>query len=678
MANSKRYSHLLKPFQLPNGVILKNRIMVAAATNNFLQGKLADYPTDPLITMVAGRAKHGAALITLTGQYEKHNIDFYHGHAASHYRNTFDPEGYAADQVFTFFDLTNKSLHCAFNRLTEEVHLYQSKIVMQILPALPEGYNIDAGNQDQYFIKGATNKEIPASLLEEVLEDHVEWARLAKLCGFDGICLHSWMTLTIPARLLDPHTNHRTDEYGGCLENRIRWLVNYCKRVKEVCGPEFIVEVDLCAPSKEPDGFTEEEMVATCKALEGYTDIISLKGELDNPAQDYHSPSSYSTERYPTLQPAIRLTEDLRKNNINIPVIPNGGFGPMDIMEETLAAGKLEMFSLCRGFLANEDYGKLMREGRGEDVVPCLCCNKCHGTSGGSNDFQAKTVCAVNPWFGLEHRKDYIVDKPTEKKNVAVVGGGPAGLRAALYAAERGHEITIYEKSDALGGLLKTVDGYAHKYTLTVYKDWLISQVEKNPRISVMLGTAVTPEFLSQQDYDAVLVGIGGKIKAPDVPGIELAQSCIEAMQERVVPGKNVVIIGGGDTGVDYGVQLAQNGHNVFIIHHGHALAKDSQMMHSYSAILEKVASLPNFSYSFGSVPTKIHADSVEYITEEGQTFTVPADSVFYAVGLSNNNDEAMALMTASGAEAYEIGDCKRPGGLERVNRDALGAATRL
>ena len=160
---------------------------------------------------------------------------------------------------------------------------------------------------------------------------------------------------------------------------------------------------------------------------------------------------------------------------------------------------------------------------------------------------------------------------------------------------------------------------------------------------------------------------------------MEKATSCIESMLSGKEPGKNVVIIGGGDTGIDYGVQLAKTGHNVFVIHHGKMIAKDSQMMHSYSTLEETIRGLDNMTIALGSVPTKINDDSVEYtVLETGEVLTVPADSVFYAVGLKPQHDAAMALMAAAGCETYEMGDCKRPSGLERVNRDALGAATRL
>ncbi len=659
---SMKYSNLMKPLILPNGQVLRNRVTSAASTNNFVQTSLATYPMTEMITMLTNRAKNGASMITLTGIMEAGSKEFY--------QNQANPGGLSGKDFFTLFDLEDPANMGRFCELTEAVHMQNSKIILQLIPLAPNGYDLQEGFVQRFGQPDAQQKAVTPEMLDAIKASMVKWAGLAKRVGFDGVLIHMCYRFSLAARMLSLRSNQRTDEYGGSLENRCRWPLQICEEIKKSCGNKFIVEAVISGNDPAPDGWKIEDSIQFAKMAEGKVDLIQIR----HPEIDPSHPTGYSPVPYPMMEDAAAI----KAGGVNIPIETIGGYCDLDVMEEVIAKDKADIVASARAWISNPDFGKCMVEGRGEDVVPCIRCNKCHSKSMVSPASFAATHCSVNPVWGLEHRIDEMFDAPTVTRSVGVVGGGPIGMRAAIVAADRGHDVTIYEKSDRLGGLLKCVDDMKFKWPLSKYKDWLVAQVTKRGNITVKLNTEATKELLKANGHEKVIVSVGSTPIAPPVPGIENAKSCVEVMLSGEEVAKDVVIIGGGDIGIDCGMNLAQKGHNVQVIEIAPMVAAGCMIMHTYSHVLSAIHMTPGLKVNTKSRTTKITADSVTYIDEKGEEHTISAGTILYATGLKPATAASVELADSTAYETFFIGDCAGAGDLQNGNRQAYGAASKI
>jgi len=285
------------------------------------------------------------------------------------------------------------------------------------------------------------------------------------------------------------------------------------------------------------------------------------------------------------------------------------------------------------------------------------------------------SVCSVNPTWGFEHKIERMIDPPTTKKKVAVVGGGPAGMEAALVASKRGHEVTLYEKSESLGGLLKTSNHPSFKWTLKAFKNYLISQIKKS-NVRVYLNTEATNEILKQNGYDVVLVAIGAEPVVPDIPGVQgknvIFASDVYGNEDKLV--ESVVIIGGGETGVETGMHLAEKGHKVTVLEMGDMLAPKTPGTHYYSMAKAAWDNTKNLNSILNVRATGIKAGKVTYVNSEGKEQSIPAGSVVIAAGFEPKVDQVMRFAGAS-ERFYAIGDCNKVGNVQKVMRSAYSTA---
>jgi NADPH-dependent 2,4-dienoyl-CoA reductase/sulfur reductase-like enzyme len=288
------------------------------------------------------------------------------------------------------------------------------------------------------------------------------------------------------------------------------------------------------------------------------------------------------------------------------------------------------------------------------------------------------SVCSVNPIWGLEHKIERMITPPANTKKVAILGGGPAGMEAALVAARRGHAVTLFEKTDALGGLFKTIENVSFKWPHKDFKNYLIRQVSK-AHIEVCLNTEPTPEMIKGKKYDAVLVAIGAEPIIPPIPGVD-SQNVVFAKdiygQEHTL-GKNIVIIGGGEVGVETGMHLAEKGHLVTVLEMLPMLARDAVPIHFYSMFKEAWEKLENFSSVVNACCNSIGVDKVAYLTAEGKEQSIQADNVVIAVGMKPRHDLAFKFY-GTADRFFMIGDCKAAGDVQRAMRSAFSTASML
>jgi 2,4-dienoyl-CoA reductase-like NADH-dependent reductase (Old Yellow Enzyme family)/thioredoxin reductase len=514
-----------------------------------------------------------------------------------------------------------------------------------------------------------SGKKITPQKMKEVADMMSEHAVILQDCGFDMVYIHMSYRLMLLGRFLSPRTNTRTDDYGGSLENRMRFPMMVMDRIKERCGKDFPIECSITGydpfPGKE---WTVEDTIKFAKLAEGHIDMLQIRTN----DVDYN----HSTGFNPDPVPHLGVFEAVTRSRPKVAIVGINGFHDPELAERALAEGKVDIVGLNRAWISNPNYGNLVYEGRREDIVPCIRCNKCHRNSYAE---PWTSACSVNPTFGIENRLNMLVKPPVRKKKVAVVGGGPAGMKAALVAAERGHNVTIYEKSEALGGLLKITDGVKFKWPLRNFKNYLIFQVNKNPNITVRLNTEANQKMLQKENYDDILVAAGSTPVIPSIPGAngKTVVAALNVFGREDDLAKEVVVIGGGEIGVETGMHLAQKGHQVTVLEMREDLAMDSTPIHYRSMFRNAWEAQEGFKSMVNVRCTGISPRGVTYLDKTGVEHELAAGSVVLAVGMRARVDEALGLYTP-GDKVQLIGDCSKVGNVQTSMRSAFSAASQI
>ena len=336
-----------------------------------------------------------------------------------------------------------------------------------------------------------------------------------------------------------------------------------------------------------------------------------------------------------------------------------------------MAAGTADFIVVAREFIADLDWIKKDLAGHPGDVLPCIKCMRCHD----SDNYAQHLQCAVNPRAGLEAPIDR-VPGPVESKNVAVIGGGPAGMYAALACTERGHKVTLFEKNAQLGGLLEYADHVRDfKWPLANYKNWLIAQCEKNPDITIRLNTMATPEMM--EGFDSIIAALGSEPVVPRwLPGVEHCRTAVSTYGHEDELGQKVVIIGGGQVGLETAVHLERTGRDVTLIEMLPQLAGDASKPHRDELLVVVRDHADHLHVLLNAKCTGVEPGKVSFEVD-GKAQSVDCDNVLLAVGLRARRDEADAFMN-SADDFFEIGDCVRARTVEWCTKEGFYAALNI
>lgn len=663
---SNRYSHLLSPIRI-GSVILKNRMISTNSMPHYLMGP-EEYPPDSVTAHFVDLAKNGAALLTFPEYLSSKDMPF--------------------RSDVPYLDIHPYENQNYFSQLTDAVHFCGSKISISLVPMLPEGYCVEdrpAMNPMERELNPSTAgappfsgmgalKEAPTEMIDQTIEDVAQRALIYKQCGFDAVSFHVSYRGFTGAQLWSPLCNHRHDKYGcDSVENRGRFIIDLAKRCKALCGKDFLVEIQLTAVEKNSYGI--EDTINFCKLAEGAVDIMQVRA--DN-GDDAH-PTGYNS--VPGKHLTLDLAEQIKNSGTKILIAPVGGFQDLAENESYIAEGKCDMIGMARAFICDPEYGKKAYENRGEDVVPCLRCNRCHVAQNRNENWTA--ACSVNPRLGISHRLIKL-SQPSEapnfgkKKKVAVIGGGPAGMKASILAAEQGHDVTLFEKTNQLGGQLVHSDLVSFKWPLSHFKNYLIQQTYKSG-VRVLLNTAATPELIREGHFDAVIAALGATPAMPDIPvdADAVVHDPVSVYGYENALGKKVVIVGGSSTGAETGIHLAEKGHDVVVLTRKAVLAEDSQVVHFYDTMVKAWEALPNFSWVPKAKTTHVHKNGVSYTDGDGNEQFIEADSIILCGGVTPHQEEALAFYGAADW-CTVIGDCEKPGNVQKCMRQALAAVTAL
>ena len=630
---------VLQPVRI-GGVLLKNRIVSAPTTMHSLSnGEL--YPTEDAISFFESRARAGVGMVTVAGLKVGKDV--------------------ADDGQNTAWDVNQPNHRNKLMELVERVHFYGAKISMELIGIFPEGYTVSDGCS---IMGWATGHEITREAMETFKE---EWAQAAADlvdCGFDAILIHAGHSVPL-AQFLSPLTNKRTDEYGGSTENRCRYLIEILDAIRARVGKKLLIEVRISGTEFEEGGIDLEEGIRIGEQIQDHLDILQVSAGMHNPKwMTWVHPCGF---RPP--MPNVCVAEAFKKTGkFHVPIVTLGAIDSLESAEKIIEDGKADLVTMARSLIADPELIHKGVKGKTEDVTPCIKCMRCHDSTVYGHHFQ----CAVNPTAGLEASLQKLVQAPGACKKVAVIGGGPAGMKAACVAADRGHQVTLFEQSDRLGGMLHYAGYFSFKYPVKDYMNWLIRQVNKRP-ITVKLGTKAVPETVA--GYDAVLVAIGAEPLILPVPGVEQAKVAIETLGHEEALGDSVILIGGGQVGCETALHYASLGKKVTVVEMQSELAPDASTT-GRNELLTEIEKEKNFITLTGAKCVSVTATSVTY-EKDGKQETITADSVVLSAGMKSKTQEADSFI-GTAMDFAEIGDCVRARTVEYATKEAYYAAVNL
>jgi 2,4-dienoyl-CoA reductase-like NADH-dependent reductase (Old Yellow Enzyme family)/thioredoxin reductase len=513
--------------------------------------------------------------------------------------------------------------------------------------------------------EAAVPKAMTVAEINQVVGAFGDAARRAKLAGFELVEIHGAHGYLI-TNFLSLHTNKRADEYGGPLENRMRFMIEVIDDCRRKLGPDFPLTIRLSGSDYEPDGFKVDETIEVAKAAVRHgVDGLHISGGDHH--QMIHQVSPMAIERCHNVYAAAAI-----KPHVNVPVIASGSINMPHLAEQVLAEGKGDFIGLGRPLWADPEWPRKAREGRPEDIIPCIRCND------GCLDrtfFNFRGVsCSVNPNLGREG--EFELTPAARKKKVAVIGGGVAGMEAARVLKLRGHDVTIFEKRQFLGGVGVEGSVAEFKSDYRFFVDYQIAQVGKLG-IPVVRKTFAAGEI---EGFDAAVVATGAASTKPDLPGVD-NPSVVDAVPiflDDSHVGRRVIVLGGGETAVETALYLEQRGRDVTLIH------RRGELMNRGVAITDKIAYNELLARSrvrvvLGQQVTEFGPGWVRTRDEAGQEHRHEADTIALGMGYAALDDGMVeALRTVPGLEVHVIGDRLRSAKVYEAVTSALKTSLRI
>jgi 2,4-dienoyl-CoA reductase-like NADH-dependent reductase (Old Yellow Enzyme family) len=671
-----KYPHLFSPIRLGD-TVFRNRYFAAPVGYEYLSSK--NYPLDETIAFYERKAVGGAATVN-------------YGSAA--------PDSKRGVIGLSNIYLDDPTVLPPLYRLASAINRHGAVAAIELGHFGANSYICSArGDQIYGAVDGpnAIGQFVPA-MPEEVIEQTIEAfgnaAAFAKFCGFGLVTVHAghgWLL----NQFLDPKVNDRKDRWGGSLENRCRFVLAIVARIKQKCGRGFPVDVRISGSACYEGGYGIDEGVAVAKQLDGKVDLIHVSAGS-------HEVAEVFTVTHPSMflpdGANVQFAAEIKKH-VKTPVATVGALGDPELMEEIIASGKADVVLAARAMLADPDLPKKARAGKADEIRPCIRCFECFAGITRHRQYR----CAVNPEIGFEQDSRHALPATTSK-TVLVVGGGVAGMQAALTAAERGHKVMLCEQGERLGGALRCEEKVPFKRLLAGYLDYQARMVQRAP-IDVRLSTAVTPEIAAAAGADVIVAALGARPTIPEVPGMGGGNvlGAEEAYYHPERTGTTVLILGGGLAGIELGIYLGMLGRSVTIMEMMETLSDGGNPVHGLALMNEirkygiqvstatraieiggkgVVGEYVGSAYTLPPCPTiqvavlqsNSFGRAVRTEAEVGSMKLFEADTVIYAAGRSPLRAEADALRSCA-PEFHQIGDCWVARNIQQATRMAFAVA---
>ena len=507
---------------------------------------------------------------------------------------------------------------------------------------------------------GRPVKALSKEQIADIVKAYGDAATLAKRAGYEMIMVHAghgWLL----NQFLSPYFNHRTDEYGGSLENRIRIVREVLAAIRDAVGPGFPIELRISGSELFDGGYGIEDGCKIAHALEDLVDLIHV------------SAGSYQFGFYVTTPPMfvehgvnVHLAAEIKKH-VSKPVATVGALNDPAHLEQIIAEGKADVVYIARGLLADPFLPNKVMGGSEDTIVRCLRCYTCMA----ERPTTGTRRCAVNPVIGREI-EGMEVTPAYKSKKVMVVGAGVAGLKAAITAAQRGHKVILCEKSDKVGGILKSEQAIPFKYEM--YQLGLSFEKQAiEEGVEIRLNTMVTPEYVAAEKPDAVILAVGSTPIVPQIPGIEGDNVVVvnDYYLEKDKVQDTVVVLGGGLAGCECAVHLGMEGKKVHLVEMRDILAADCNIRHK-PILMKQVEKYTTAHLSHTGL--RITEEGVVCKAQDGSEVLIPGKTVICAVGQRANRADVDALRLCA-PFVREVGDCVRPANITKAVYEGYHAA---
>ena len=525
--------------------------------------------------------------------------------------------------------------------------------------------------------------EMTKEQIHEIIEAFAKTAKLCKDAGVDGVEVHAVHEGYLLDQFAIEFFNKRTDEYGGSFENRYRFAAEVVAAIKEACGEDYPVSLRYSVESKMKGfckgampgedyvevGRNMEESQKAAKYLQdaGYDMLNADNGTYD----------SWYWAHPPMYMPQNCNLDDVAhiKKFVDIPVVCAGRMEPEDAAK-AIAEGRIDGMGVARQFLADPEWITKLIEDRLEDIKPCICCHsgcfnfsssKGHANTQDLTDTMGLARCAINP--KTMQSKKYKIVPAAKKKNIAIIGGGIGGMEAAIVCAKRGHSVTLYEKSNKLGGVFIAAAAPSFKEKDRDLIKWYEREITRYP-ITVKFNTEV--KDIASLGADEVIVATGATAKKIPIKGVEYTMDATEYLLGEKSVGKNVVIVGGGLTGCEIAYDLYLQGKNPTIVEMMDDLIVTKGVCLANTSFLRDFFETNKVPVHLETKLNEVMKDGVTVTDKNGKSFKIDADNVIMSVGYNP------APLAPKAKHVHVIGDANKVGNLRTVIWGAWDVAMKL